>query len=803
MADVYRGHDQSLDRDVAIKILLPRFGEDPVFVERFQREAKSAAKLSHPNIVQVYATGRAPDNEFYIVMEYVDGGSLDDRLRTLSHDSRVLEKNFTLHLMRQMALALSTAHKAGIVHRDIKPSNLLIRQDNTPVLTDLGIAALQDAQKITQTDRILGTPGYMSPEQASSGAIDGRSDIYSFGIMLFELLSGERPFKGDTPWATINQHINTPPPAIKKIRPDLRPETLKIVTTCLEKDPAHRYQTADELAYALELALIAEGGADQYGVGLAPPVAGAPRRTSQTGSFRRKRRIWPYFLVLMLLFCGTLGALFSFGIFDPLLASLTPAAPPTATPTATITPTSPPVETSTPIILIVTPTPLPEASVDEDEDVTAEPEDVPTVTATATTATATPTATATATSSNASGAGSGAGLPIQFDQGAWGIGDEANGTFTLSTDRATSGSQSGKLSYSFDTADNDYVVFLQTNEMNGEPNTMSAQVYGDGSGHFLNIWIRDAQNQVWQVPLGQVNHSGRWATMSGDIDPTQDWPWTHIRGPKNEIVEYPITFIGIVLDDLNNTYTGSGTIYIDDITTGTSAASASNNSSNNSNSNSNSSTTAPAATDTPETSQPLTGDIGRILYTSGNTILTTDPSWSLAKEVGTASTDTCSGAPALVTGQTFSTWRGNKCGLPEGTAVCISPNGAYEAIINHAGEQLYTINVRQTGDESVGVFIYQTYELDRAEGFQWSPQSNAFMFVENDQIFIGFPTGGYNASVSPVYNPIYSPDGNRILYRRPVGPGVNDVFVANSDGTGQTNLTNNTSLDKQCAVWVP
>ncbi|MFZ0545336.1 MAG: protein kinase [Candidatus Promineifilaceae bacterium] len=192
----------------------------------------------------------------------------------------------------------------------------------------------------------------------------------------------------------------------------------------------------------------------------------------------------------------------------------------------------------------------------------------PTVTSTPAatpTETPTPTPTVTPTPQNTA-AGTGSGLPLGFESfGVWGRGDQAYGTITQSGEQVHSGGSSAKISYDFPTTDNDFVVFLQFDDIPGEPTALSVWVYGDGSGHYLNAWIIDSEGETWQVPFGRVTHTG-WAQMTGEIDTDQDWPWTHISGPSNEVVDYPIRFRGFALDDLNNAYTGQGEIYLDDLT---------------------------------------------------------------------------------------------------------------------------------------------------------------------------------------------------------------------------------------------
>jgi hypothetical protein len=206
--------------------------------------------------------------------------------------------------------------------------------------------------------------------------------------------------------------------------------------------------------------------------------------------------------------------------------------------------------------------------IESGSDPLAQATSTPTRTSTPTpTPTATPTPTSTGTPTpQTTGAGTGGGLPLGFESfGLWGRGDQANGTISQSGEQSHSGGTSAKISYDFATADNDFVVFLQFNDIPGQPTGLQVWVYGDGAGHYLNAWIIDNEGQTWQVPFGRVTHTG-WAQMTGMIDTDQDWPWTHISGPNNEIVDYPIRFRGFALDDINNAYIGQGDIYLDDLT---------------------------------------------------------------------------------------------------------------------------------------------------------------------------------------------------------------------------------------------
>lgn len=259
MADVFIAYDVGLSRDVIIKVLLPSYIENEGFVERFRREAQAMARLEHPNIVQVYGTGATPDGRPYIAMQYVRGGTLEEKLSELAEQEQVMTSEYALAVARQVSSALQTAHEAGIVHRDLKPSNILLDEKGKPILTDLGIAYVADDARLTRTDVFLGTPHYMSPEQAHGEAPDARSDLYAMGVVLFEMLAGQRPFEGESHFALIHQHASEQPPPLKKIRPGLARSSYQIVDKALTKDPNNRYGSAAELVLALDKALADEG----------------------------------------------------------------------------------------------------------------------------------------------------------------------------------------------------------------------------------------------------------------------------------------------------------------------------------------------------------------------------------------------------------------------------------------------------------------------------------------------------------------------------------------------------------------
>ncbi|MAT99802.1 MAG: hypothetical protein CL608_21895 [Anaerolineaceae bacterium] len=259
MADVYLARDVYLQRPVALKIMLSALTQDQELTARFQREAQAIAKLNHPNIIQIYTTGLTTNGLPYLAMQYIPGGSLQEEMTQLAGNARSLSTQRVLTLAGQVADALRAAHKAGIIHRDLKPSNILLREDGTAVVTDLGIAAVQEASaRLTRTGHVMGTPYYMSPEQATGKPVDGRADIYALGVILYEMLSGTVPFKADSPLAVLSQHLYEPPPPLVERRRDLSVATYQTVEMCLQKEPEKRFQTAEQLRAALNQALQAE-----------------------------------------------------------------------------------------------------------------------------------------------------------------------------------------------------------------------------------------------------------------------------------------------------------------------------------------------------------------------------------------------------------------------------------------------------------------------------------------------------------------------------------------------------------------
>ncbi len=308
MAEVYIAEDTELKRTAVLKVMLPALANNPTFHERFRREAQATARLEHPNIVRIYGTGVTPDKRPFLAMQYIPGGSLQQRLQQLASQGQTMPIGQILHIARQIAAALQTAHDHGITHRDLKPSNILLGTDGTPFLADLGLAAMQSASRLTRTDQIMGTPHYMPPEQITGGTVNGRSDLYALGIILYEMLTGTVPFQGNTAIMILHQHVNDPPPSLLLRRPGLPQPLYTLVERCLQKQPEQRYQTAQQVVAILDQLLSTTGS----GIAATPPPttpahlhaphhhpATSPSQNPAPRPLRRRRRrpavrrLWP------------------------------------------------------------------------------------------------------------------------------------------------------------------------------------------------------------------------------------------------------------------------------------------------------------------------------------------------------------------------------------------------------------------------------------------------------------------------------------------------------------------------------
>src|SRR6187200_2306422 len=336
MANVYLASDQELGRRVAIKILDDRHARDEQFVERFRREAQNAAGLSHPNIVSIYDRGEA-EGTYYIAMEYVEGRTLKELLVARGPSPLGIAIDYT----RQILSALRFAHRNGIVHRDIKPHNVIVDGEGRVKVMDFGIARAGAASQMTEAGSIIGTAQYLSPEQARGAPVDQTSDLYSVGVVLYEMLTGQVPFTGDTPLEIAMKHLSEVPKPPSELRPEVPHDLDSVVLRALAKEPSERYQGADEMD--ADLARVLEGlpvdpetetaaTAVLSGSGvlataptsvLTKPTVAAPRTVppgagppagyyGYEGPPRRRRPIWPWVLSILLLLAAGAAAWFAY-----------------------------------------------------------------------------------------------------------------------------------------------------------------------------------------------------------------------------------------------------------------------------------------------------------------------------------------------------------------------------------------------------------------------------------------------------------------------------------------------------------
>jgi eukaryotic-like serine/threonine-protein kinase len=367
MAEVYEGHDRLLARRVAIKVLQSQYVRDQSFLLRFKREAQAAASLSHPNVVAVYDTG-SENGTHFIVMEYVEGRTLKDVVRQEGplYPARVAE------ICADVSAALVAAHARGLIHRDIKPGNVMLTPDGKVKVMDFGIARATTSETITQTAAVIGTAQYISPEQAQGQTVDYRSDLYSLGCCLYEMLTGTVPFTGATPVAIAYRHVREDPTPPRMLNPDVPPPLEAICLKAMAKLPDNRYQTAAELRADLERFRNGEpvlatplldsaattqaipgraGAADQTAM---LGGAGAAGRTAGYGDYgyaepaeqRRTSVGWVVLSLLALVAVGLVAYLVTRAVTGPETATTTTIAATTTAPTTTAPTTTAPTTTA-------------------------------------------------------------------------------------------------------------------------------------------------------------------------------------------------------------------------------------------------------------------------------------------------------------------------------------------------------------------------------------------------------------------------------------------------------------------------
>lgn len=417
MSEVYKSYQPGLDRYVAIKVLHSFLADEEDFLTRFRREAKLAAMLRHPNIIQVIDFDYdEQDKAYYMVMEYVEGASLKVRLQKMAQKGETMPLDEAMRIVTAIGSALDYAHQYGTVHRDVKPANIMFTKDDQPILTDFGIAKMVNVVGLTASGAMVGTPAYMSPEQGMGQAGDERSDIYSLGVVLYQLATGQRPFEADTPLGIALKHISAPLPLPSTINPDLPPSIEAVIVRALAKSPDDRYQSAKEFVTDLKRAAAgavieppplevvvplasrdaSSAAQDQQwdratlpGAPAVRPLADAVPPTGPPAA--RRRRWWPVALVgvLILVAAGVCATLFATGRAQSLIAAArSQIVGQVATPTATVegTPTATPdaIATQSAMMDVLLATRYAHETAEAIRNATATPTQTPTPDATAT-----------------------------------------------------------------------------------------------------------------------------------------------------------------------------------------------------------------------------------------------------------------------------------------------------------------------------------------------------------------------------------------------------------------------------------
>ena len=320
MADVYCAEDIHLGREIALKVLHRRFAQDQEFVERFRREAKAAAGLQHPQVVGVFDRGEH-DGTYYIAMEYLPGRTLKDIVTA----EAPLSQELVIHLGLQILEAAGFAHRHSVIHRDFKPHNVIVDDAWNAKVTDFGIARA-GASEMTETGSIMGTAQYLSPEQAQGHAVGATADLYSIGVMLYEMLAGRLPFEGESAVSVALKHLSEPPTPISHFRPDVHPALESVVMAALAKDPAHRWQSAEDFAEGLRAARahiesgtpVARDTAEFAPVAVAPVAINGDEPPPPPRRPEERKRNWPWFTIglMALALLGLLAFLALSGVLE-------------------------------------------------------------------------------------------------------------------------------------------------------------------------------------------------------------------------------------------------------------------------------------------------------------------------------------------------------------------------------------------------------------------------------------------------------------------------------------------------------
>ncbi|WP_312335014.1 Stk1 family PASTA domain-containing Ser/Thr kinase [Anaerospora hongkongensis] len=321
MADVYRAHDKLLDRSVAVKVLRSQFTSDEEFVTRFRREAQAAARLSHPNIVNIYDVG-CDEDIYYIVMEYISGETLKERIQRAGQ----LSIESAVRIALEIAEALENAHQNGLVHCDIKPHNILTTKAGRIKVTDFGIAKAVTSATMTHTGTIIGSVHYFSPEQAKGAAVGAKSDIYSLGVVMYEMLTGTVPFNGETPISIALKHLQEEPKPLRESNPDVPPLVEAIVLKAMAKEPDQRFNDISEMITDLRLAqnylrddhtrrLSREDYPTQVLPRITPPAGEGVVKTQQPVAAKTRSKAWIWALTGLLMVAFVTGAFLAYGKF--------------------------------------------------------------------------------------------------------------------------------------------------------------------------------------------------------------------------------------------------------------------------------------------------------------------------------------------------------------------------------------------------------------------------------------------------------------------------------------------------------